>query len=51
MQVWGIRAKFGGAIENNEFKLHAKARRTHAYIRIVFFSKELWDHILQESGN
>ena len=60
MQVWGIRTKFGGAIENNEFKIMRKSAR-NACLRqdcilqetlgIVFFSKELWDHILQEPRN
>ena len=38
MQVWGIRTKFGGDFENNEFKI---TRGTHAYVRIVFFRKLL----------
>ena len=54
MQVWGIRTKFGGAIENNEITYG-----THAYVRIVFFRKLLGSYssvkrygiILQESGN
>ena len=56
MQVWGIRIKFGGAIENNEFKITRKSARNACLCQdrifqetlgIVFFSKKLWDHILQ----
>ena len=60
MQVWDIRTKFGVAIENNEFKIKRKSalstclrhdRILQETLGIVLFSKELWDHILQESGN
>ena len=60
MQVWGNRTKFGRAIENNEFKITRKSARSTCLrqdrilqetLGIVLFSKELWDHILQESGN